>query len=185
MEEYASSKGTYPPRKRRRKNSVYIATIEKALGLINSLYETGRINEIGLVVVDELHLLGEKGRGATLEALLTKLMHIKGFEMVKFVWFEFMARIFAEDIHIVGMSATIGNLAEICRFLEADMYTRNFRPIELVEYVKCGDEIAKINWNVPEEEQLFTTTRTATFNVKSKLFVLFIISLYRCSTRRL
>lgn len=78
VEEYASSKGMYPPRRRRRKNSIYVATIEKGLGLINSLYEAGRIKEIGLIVIDELHLIGEQGRGATLEALLTKVKHING-----------------------------------------------------------------------------------------------------------
>lgn len=46
IEEYAGTKGHYPPIKRRRKNSIYICTIEKALGLVNSLIETKRLSEV-------------------------------------------------------------------------------------------------------------------------------------------
>lgn len=78
LEEYAAGKGQLPPRKRRHKRSIYVATIEKGLALLDSLIEADRANELGLIVVDELHLIGEPGRGATLENLLTKAMFIKG-----------------------------------------------------------------------------------------------------------
>ncbi|XP_068082921.1 helicase POLQ-like [Anabrus simplex] len=146
VEEYAAGKGQYPPRKRRRKQSVYVATIEKALGLINSLIETKRQSEIGLVVVDELHLVGDtNGRGATLEGFLTKLLF------------------FPEKIHIIGMSATIGNLHEIAIFLHAEIYTQDFRPVELKEYIKCEDSMWAINWNAISEEDSLTLVRRLSY----------------------
>nr|XP_023023772.1 helicase POLQ-like [Leptinotarsa decemlineata] len=151
VEEYASSKGIYPPRKRRRKNCVYVATIEKALGIVNSLIETGRMSEIGLIVVDELHLIGEEGRGATLEATLTKIIYIKA------------------NTQIIGMSATIGNLPDICKFLDADVYTKNFRPVELTEYVKVDNEIAKINWNYSKEEELLIDNKKINYKYSKSI----------------
>lgn len=51
VEEYAAGKGVFPPRKRRHKKSIYIATLEKGLSLLRSLWENKRLDEIGLVVV--------------------------------------------------------------------------------------------------------------------------------------
>ncbi|XP_045764015.1 helicase POLQ-like [Maniola jurtina] len=128
VEEYAAGKGLIPPKRRRKKNSIYIATIEKGLALVRSLIELGRLNEIGLIVVDELHLIGESGRGSTLETLLTTVIFAN------------------QGIQIVGMSATIGNLPDIAKFLNADVYEKQFRPVELTEYVKLGDMLHRIEW---------------------------------------
>ncbi|XP_034251162.1 helicase POLQ-like isoform X2 [Thrips palmi] len=143
VEEYAGGKGSYPPKKHRCKNGVYIATIEKALGLVHHLIIDNRLHEIGLVVVDELHLLGEGSRGATLESVLTNLHYCK------------------LGIQIVGMSATIGNLQEISSFLNAKTYTGDFRPVELKEYIKCSDTIYSINRNmIGSEESPLSIDRT-------------------------
>ncbi|CAG9562876.1 unnamed protein product [Danaus chrysippus] len=126
LEEYAGGKGHLPPKKRRKKNTIYIATIEKGLALVRSLIELNRLNEVGLIVVDELHLIGEAGRGSTLETLLTTVIFAN------------------KGIQIVGMSATIGNLPDLGHFLNAEIFEKQFRPVELKEYVKLGDELYRI-----------------------------------------
>lgn len=71
------------------------------------------------------------------------------------------------------MSATIGNLNEIAKFLDADVYTRDFRPVELKEYIKCGADILQINPNDGktslEAGDAFEFVRTVDYKVRCRV----------------
>ncbi|XP_042325106.1 helicase POLQ-like isoform X2 [Sceloporus undulatus] len=148
VEEYAGSKGRIPPIKRRQKKSLYVATIEKGHSLVNSLIETGRIGDLGLVVVDELHMLGEGSRGAILEMTLAKILYT------------------SNTTQIIGMSATLSNVEDLQQFLKAEYYTNNFRPVELKEFVKIQDCIYEVD---SKAENGLTFSRLLEFKYSSSL----------------
>nr|XP_034347730.1 helicase POLQ-like isoform X2 [Arvicanthis niloticus] len=127
VEEYAGGKGRFPPIKRREKKSLYIATIEKGHSLVNALIEAGRISTLGLVVVDELHMIGEGSRGAILEMTLAKVLYT------------------SKTTQIIGMSATLNNVEDLQAFLKAEYYTSQFRPVELKEFLKVNDTIYEVD----------------------------------------
>ncbi|XP_068430974.1 helicase POLQ-like isoform X2 [Clinocottus analis] len=148
VEEYAGSKGRFPPVKRRNNRSVYIATIEKAHSLVNSLIETSRVDDLGLVVVDELHMLGDGSRGAIIEMTLAKVLHT------------------TKSTQIIGMSATLGNIKDLQTFLRAENYSNDFRPVQLKEYVKLNDTIYEVD---PREEECFKFSRLLNFKYSSSM----------------
>ncbi|XP_019408288.1 PREDICTED: helicase POLQ-like isoform X3 [Crocodylus porosus] len=148
VEEYAGSKGRFPPIKRRTKKSLYIATIEKGHGLVNALIETRRIGDLGLVVVDELHMIGEGSRGAILEMTLAKILYT------------------SKTTQIIGMSATLNNVGDLQQFLQAEYYTDSFRPVELKEYVKIRESIYEVD---SKAENGFTFSRHLNFKYSSNL----------------
>ncbi|NXV55625.1 HELQ Helicase, partial [Molothrus ater] len=148
VEEYAGSKGRFPPIKRRVKKSLYIATIEKGHALVNSLIETERIDDLGLVVVDELHMLGMGSRGAVLEITLAKILYT------------------SKKTQIIGMSATLNNVGDLQKFLQAEYYTNNFRPVELKEYIKIRDAIYAVD---SKTENGFAFSHLLNFKYSSNL----------------
>lgn len=64
------------------------------------------------------------------------------------------------------MSATIGNLKELAQFLNADIYHKDFRPVELREYIKCGSDLLEIKKDASSLENAFERDRTVSFGVK-------------------
>eukprot|EP00906_Rhabdomonas_costata_P003286 RCo005025 len=104
---------------------IAVCTIEKANGIVNAMVETGRLEELGVVVVDELHSVDDASRGYILELLLTKLVYID-----------------PPDLQIIGMSATLPNAHVLAQWLkDAHFFVTNFRPVPLTEYYKIGNTV--------------------------------------------
>ena len=123
---------------------VAVCTIEKANSLVNRLLEESLVHQLGAVVVDELHMVGDPHRGYLLELLLTKLLYMTRRDR--------RTRLFdhsgdgcgsssgaaANCIQIIGMSATLPNLDMLASWLGARFYHTDFRPVPLRELVKVG-----------------------------------------------
>ncbi|CAK9294076.1 unnamed protein product [Gordionus sp. m RMFG-2023] len=147
LEEYAGSKGQFPPKIRRNKCAIYIATIEKANSLIDSFVECDNENammrKLGIVCVDELHMIGIENAGhraAALESLITK---VKYFDANR-------SHTTKERIKMVGMSATLPETKEcghLPKFMNALLFKSDFRPIKLNEFVKLRNDIYQVNKN--------------------------------------
>uniref|UniRef100_A0A663LYZ4 Helicase, POLQ like n=1 Tax=Athene cunicularia TaxID=194338 RepID=A0A663LYZ4_ATHCN len=100
------------------------------------------------IVQEKLHMLGEGSRGATLEITLAKLLYT------------------SKNTQIIGMSATLNNVGDLQKFLQAEYYTSNFRPVELKEYIKIRDTIYAVD---SKTENGFTFSRLLNFKYSSNL----------------
>ncbi|VVB51545.1 ATP-dependent DNA helicase Hel308 [uncultured archaeon] len=97
---------------------ILVATAEKCDSILRSKPDWFR--GIGLLVLDEIHLIATD-RGPVYEILASKIRGIY------------------PDVHILGLSATIGNGPELANWLNAKLVESNWRPIQLTEKVEVGD----------------------------------------------
>jgi len=102
-------------------SNVLILTNEKMDSIIRHGAEW--VDEIGLVISDEVHLIGDESRGPTLEMILT---HIKLLDLKP---------------QIVGLSATITNSDEIAKWLDCKLVKNDWRPVPLSEGVYDGGKV--------------------------------------------
>jgi helicase len=103
------------------KNQIIIATSEKA----DSLMRNGAswVRDLAVLVVDEIHLLNDVGRGPTLEMTITKLRHCN------------------PNLQVIGLSATVANAQELAAWLKAELVSSDWRPIRLREGIICNGKL--------------------------------------------
>ena len=102
-------------------SNVLILTNEKMDSIIRHGAEW--IEDIGLVISDEIHLIGDESRGPTLEMILTHL------------------KLLDNTPQIIGLSATITNSNEIADWLDCKLVKNDWRPVPLSEGVCDGGQV--------------------------------------------
>ncbi|MBS7642419.1 MAG: DEAD/DEAH box helicase [Candidatus Bathyarchaeia archaeon] len=98
-----------------------VTTNEKCDSLIR--HKAPWLKDVSLLVVDEIHYINDPDRGPTLEVLLTKIRYYK------------------PNTQILALSATVRNVEEIARWLDADYVVSNWRPVKLTEGVVYGGQV--------------------------------------------
>ncbi len=102
-------------------NDIIVATSEKADSLLRN--ETQWMYDLTAVVIDEIHLLDSPDRGPTLEVTIARMRRINPY------------------IHIIALSATVGNAHAIADWLDAECISSEWRPVDLQEGVLLGSTI--------------------------------------------
>lgn len=100
---------------------VAVCTIERANILLTQLLDEGREDQLKMVVIDEIHMLADAQRGFLLEVMLSKIKYLLN-----------------DSVQVVGMSATLPNIADLAGWLGAALYTTQYRPVDL-EVKVCLD----------------------------------------------
>ncbi len=98
-----------------------ITTSEKFDSLIR--HKAPWLAMVKVVVVDEIHLLNDVGRGPTLEMVITILNHL------------------LKEVQIIGLSATIGNPRDLAKWLKAELVIDNWRPVKLKKGILLNNKI--------------------------------------------
>ncbi|MCG3217688.1 MAG: DEAD/DEAH box helicase, partial [Candidatus Heimdallarchaeota archaeon] len=103
-------------------SDIILTTVEKLDSLSRKPQGDTFLEETGVVVVDEIHLLNDPERGGTLEALLMRLRTLSQ----------------NSSLRIIGLSATLPNCEEVAEWLDAETlrYDDSYRMVQLITEIK-------------------------------------------------
>ncbi|GMR42389.1 hypothetical protein PMAYCL1PPCAC_12584, partial [Pristionchus mayeri] len=116
-----------------------VCTMEKANSLVNTYIQEKDTDRLGLVVVDELHMVTDSSRGATLDSLVAKLSYSISRN--------------GSSTRLVGMSATLVDAKRVAKWMNAELMSAGSRPIELDESIMVGGVRRGVN-DERERDQL-------------------------------
>ena len=108
-----------------------ITTPEKWDAFTRFRRSEGVVGRIGLLLVDEIHLLHDKGRGPTLESIIGRMKLVAQSPMV--------SGLPISRLRMLAISATIDNVGDIAQWIRPDCVARTFdesyRPVPLQWHV--------------------------------------------------
>lgn len=110
---------------------IAVVVFEKMQSLL--VTNPGLLDKVGLVVADELQMVGDSTRGAGLEILLTKILLAKS------------------KLQIIGLSAVLGNAEDVAHWMNATLCETRERPVELRKGVLHSGNLRYIEHNSGRE----------------------------------
>ncbi len=108
---------------------IILASTEKLDSLIR--HGADWLGSIGCIVIDEVHMLDDPGRGPTLEVLVSRLRRI------------------CKNAQFIALSATVGNANEIADWLKAGLIESDYRPVLLEKGIEFN---SRVYYSEKEEE---------------------------------
>ncbi|MFW9931163.1 MAG: DEAD/DEAH box helicase [Candidatus Thorarchaeota archaeon] len=148
------------------KADIIVLTTERADSIIR--HQAEWIHDIGIIIIDEVHLVNDQTRGPTLEMVTAKLRQI------------------LPEVQFVALSATISNADDIAGWLNGNIVRSTWRPVELKEGIyldgsikfedfterrvprKRKEELADLACDILEEDGqvlIFVSSRRSTISV--------------------
>lgn len=143
---YSSSEGSWHGAA-----DVGVCTIERASSLLNKLLEDDSLlRDIGVIVVDEMHILGDEHRGYLLELILIKARLSATSVAVGDP---------ARSLQIIGMSATLPNVSILSDWLEAHLHIAVDRPVPLSLSIASKGQVVETSGSQTSTQQPQISTR--------------------------